>query len=148
MLMFTAAIAFVREPEQRTMVRLKLSHIKNWEYNEDTPYTPCPVLMDGYLYFLRANNGSLSCLDAKTGEVQYSTEKVEGISSIFSSPTGANGMLYIAGTENVTVVKAGPEFKILSQNHLEDTFHASPVIIGDDLFLRGFKSLYCFTEIQ
>jgi len=32
MLMFTAAIAFVREPEQRTMVRLKLSHIKNWEF--------------------------------------------------------------------------------------------------------------------
>jgi len=32
MLMFTAAIAFVREPEQRTMIRLKLSHIRNWEF--------------------------------------------------------------------------------------------------------------------
>jgi len=32
MLMFTAAIAFVREPEQRTMIRLKLSHITNWEF--------------------------------------------------------------------------------------------------------------------
>jgi ABC-2 type transport system permease protein len=31
MLMFTASIAFVREPEQRTMIRLKLSRIKNWE---------------------------------------------------------------------------------------------------------------------
>ena len=31
MLMFTAAIAFVREPEQRTMLRLKLSHVRNWE---------------------------------------------------------------------------------------------------------------------
>lgn len=117
-----------------------------WEYNQDTPYTPCPVLMDGYLYFLRVNNGALTCLDARTGEVQYSKEKVEGISSIFSSPTGAGGMLYIAGTENVTVVKAGPEFEIISQNPLDDTFHASPVIIGDELFLRGFKSLYCFSK--
>jgi len=117
-----------------------------WEHNQDTPYTPCPVMMNGYLYFLRANTGSLTCLDAKSGEVQYSTEKVEGISSIFSSPTGAADKLYIAGTENVTVVQAGPEFKILSQNKLEDTFHASPVIIGDELFLRGFKSLYCFAE--
>lgn len=117
-----------------------------WEYNQNTPYTPAPVLMDGYLYFLRANNGSLTCLDAKTGEEQYATEKVEGISSIFSSPTGANGMLYIAGTENVTVVQAGPEFKILAQNKLDDTFHSSPVIIGEDLFLRGFKSLYCFSK--
>ncbi len=31
MLMFTASIAFVREPEQRTMLRLKLSKIRNWE---------------------------------------------------------------------------------------------------------------------
>jgi ABC-2 type transport system permease protein len=32
MLMFPAAIAFVREPEQRTMIRLKLSHLKSWEF--------------------------------------------------------------------------------------------------------------------
>lgn len=115
-----------------------------WQYNENTPYTPCPVLMDGYLYFLRANNGALTCLDAKTGEVKYSVEKVEGITSIFSSPTGADGKLYIAGTEVVVVVKAGPVFEIMATNTLDDTFHASPVVIGDNLFLRGFKSLYCF----
>ena len=119
-----------------------------WEYNENTPYTPCPVLMEGYLYFLKANNGFLTCLDAKTGKVKYSSEKVEEISSIFSSPTGANGKIYIAGTENVSVVKAGPTYELLSTNTLDDTFHASPVIIGNDLFLRGFKSLYCFSEDQ
>ncbi len=32
MLMFTAAIAFVREPEQKTIIRLKLSQLKNWEF--------------------------------------------------------------------------------------------------------------------
>lgn len=31
MLMFTASIAFVRETEQRTMIRLKLSRLRNWE---------------------------------------------------------------------------------------------------------------------
>jgi len=31
MLMFTASIAFVRESEQKTIIRLKLSHVKNWE---------------------------------------------------------------------------------------------------------------------
>lgn len=117
-----------------------------WEYNQDTPYTPSPVLKDGYLYFLRANNGFLTCLDAKTGEVKYSKENVEGISSLFSSPTWADGKLYIAGKENVSVVKAGPVFELISQNPLDDTFHASPVIIGNNLFLRGQKSLYCFSE--
>jgi len=119
-----------------------------WEYNQDTPYTPSPVLKDGYLYFLRVNNGFLTCLDAKTGEVKYSKEKVEGISSLFSSPTWADGKLYIAGKESVAVVKAGPEFEQISENKLDDTFHASPVIIGNDLFLRGQKSLYCFSKKQ
>jgi len=32
MLMFTGAITFVREPEQKTIIRLKLSKIRNWEF--------------------------------------------------------------------------------------------------------------------
>jgi len=117
-----------------------------WEYNQDTPYTPGPVVMDGYLYFLRTNHGFLTCLDAKTGEIKYSKEKVEGISNIFSSPTGVNNRIYIAADGIVNVVQAGPEFNSLARNELDDTFHASPVIIGDNLILRGFKSLYCFKE--
>ncbi|MDX1285341.1 MAG: PQQ-binding-like beta-propeller repeat protein, partial [Draconibacterium sp.] len=33
-----------------------------WKYDVETPYTPNPVLMDGKLYFLRVNNGYISCL--------------------------------------------------------------------------------------
>jgi outer membrane protein assembly factor BamB len=115
-----------------------------WKSDKNTPYTPSPVLMDGKLYFLKANNGALSCLDARDGHVFYSVQKLEGIVNIYSSPTGAGGHLYIAGDGVVDVVKAGPEFVLESSNKLDDTFHASPVVIGNDLFLRGFKSLYCF----
>lgn len=117
-----------------------------WEYNQDTPYAPSAVIMDNYLYFLRTNNGYLTCLDAKTGEVIYSKVKLDSISSIFSSPTGVDNRLYIAADGSVNVIQAGPEFKSLAINKLDDTFHASPVIIGNNLFLRGFKSLYCFEE--
>ena len=117
-----------------------------WTYNQDTPYTPSPLLMDGKLYFLRANNGFLTCLDAKTGTVLYSKEKLEGISDLYSSPTGGNGKVYIA-TENIClVIKAGEKFELLSSNKIDDDFHASPVIAGKKLILRGFKSLYCFEE--
>jgi outer membrane protein assembly factor BamB len=117
-----------------------------WTYNQDTPYTPSPLLMDGKLYFLRANNGFLTCLDAKTGAVLYSKEKLEGISDLYSSPTGGNGKIYIA-TENIClVIKAGEKFELLSSNKIDDDFHASPVIAGKKLILRGFKSLYCFEE--
>jgi outer membrane protein assembly factor BamB len=117
-----------------------------WEYNQDTPYTPSPLLMNGKLYFLKANNGIMTCLDAKDGKVLYSNQKLDGITNIFSSPTGNKDKIYIAGQGVVDVVKAGNDFVLLSKNILEDTFHASPVIVGNDLFLRGFRYLYCISE--
>ncbi len=117
-----------------------------WEYNQDTPYTPGPLLMDGKLYFLKTNNGVMTCLDAKSGKVIYSNQKLDGITNIFSSPTGNKDKIYIAATGVVDVVKAGGEFSLLAKNTLEDTFHASPVIVGNDLFLRGFRYLYCISE--
>ena len=116
-----------------------------WTYNQDTPYTPCPLLMEGKLYFLRANNGELTCLDAKTGKVLYSKEKLEGIGNLYSSPSGAGDRIYVAAENICLVIKAGEKFEIISSNVLDDNFHASPVIVGNELFLRGFKSLYCFS---
>ncbi len=117
-----------------------------WEYNQDTPYTPSSLLLNGKLYFLKANNGILTCLNATDGKVLYSNQKLDGITNIFSSPTGNNEKIYFAGQGVVDVVKAGSDFVLLNKNILDDTFHASPVIVGNDLFLRGFKYLYCISE--
>lgn len=117
-----------------------------WKYDVETPYTPQPVLMDGKLYFLRINNGYISCLNALDGSVYYAKQKLEGINTIFSSPAATKDRLYIAAKNICLVVKAGESFEILSTNTLDDNFHASPVIVGNELILRGFKSLYCFEE--
>jgi len=117
-----------------------------WTYNQDTPYTPNPLLMNGKLYFLRANNGELTCLDAKTGAVLYSKQKLEGIGNLYSSPSGFRDRIYVAAENICLVIKAGEKFEIIASNPLEDNFHASPVIVGNELILRGFKSLYCFSE--
>jgi len=117
-----------------------------WTYNQDTPYTPCPLLMDGKLYFLRANNGELTCLDAKTGKVFYSKEKLEGIGNLYSSPSGVGERIYVAGENICVVINAGEKFEIVSSHELNDNFHASPVIVDNELILRGFESLYCFSE--
>lgn len=116
-----------------------------WEYNQDTPYTPSPLLMDGKLYFLKANNGMLTCLDAKDGKVIYSNQKLNGINNIYSSPTGNKDKIYIAATDVVDVIKAGSNFELISQNTLDDKFEASPIITGNDLILRGYKYLYSFS---
>jgi len=115
-----------------------------WKYNQDTPYTPCAVLMGGKIYFLRGNNGFLTCLNAKDGSVVYSKEKIEGIGTLYSSPTGVADRLYIAAENICVVIKAGEQFKIMASNKLNDNFHASPIIVNNQLILRGFKHLYCF----
>ena len=115
-----------------------------WKYNQDTPYTPCAVLMNEKIYFLRGNNGFLTCLNDKDGSVVYSKEKIEGIGTLYSSPTGVNNRLYIAAENICVVVNADEPSKIIASNKLNDNFHASPVIVDNQLILRGFKNLYCF----
>ncbi len=118
-----------------------------WSYDQNCSYTPCPILMDGLLFFLKTNNGYLSCLDAKDGTEYYTSVKLEGIKNIFTSPVGVKDRIYIAGTNgSFSVVKVGKTFELISENTLEDNFYASPVILGNDLFLRGVKALYCVSE--
>lgn len=118
-----------------------------WSYDQNTPYTPNPILMDGKIYFLKVNNGYLTCLNAKNGTEYYTNQKLEGIKNIFTSPVGVKDRIYIAGTNgSFSVVKTGETFELLSQNTLDDQFFASPVILGNTLFLRGVKALYCVSE--
>lgn len=115
-----------------------------WSYDQNTPYTPNPILMDGLLYFLKVNNGYLTCLNAKDGTEYYTNQKLEGIKNIFTSPVGVEDRIYIVGTNGLTcVVKTGETYTLLQQNTLDDQFFASPVVLGNDLFLRGVKALYC-----
>jgi outer membrane protein assembly factor BamB len=118
-----------------------------WRYDLNTPYTPCPVLMDGKIWFLKANNGYLTCLDARDGNEYYTSQKLEGIKNIFTSPVAVGDRMYIAGTNgSFYVVKTGTAFEVISENTLDDSFYASPVILGNDLFLRGVKTFYCVSE--
>ena len=115
-----------------------------WTYNEpNTSYTPSAALYDGRLYFLRGNQGVLSCLDAATGGVVFEGERL-GVRAVYSSPVAANGHVYITARDGTTlVVKAGDEFEVVAKNKLEDEIDASAVILGDRIYLRGHQSLYC-----
>jgi outer membrane protein assembly factor BamB len=118
-----------------------------WKSSSDTSYTPSPLLYQDRLYFLKANNGILSCLDAKDGKPFYSNQRLEGIANIFASPVAAGGRIYIVGqTGTMVVIKQGSTFEVLAKNSLEDNFIASPAVVGTQLFLRGYKSVYCVQQ--
>ncbi len=118
-----------------------------WKHGKDTPYTPSPLLFQDKLYFLRSNNGILTCFDAKTGKEYYSGQRLEGMGNVFASPVGVQDRIYIVGQKGTMyVVKHGPEFKILAKNKLDDNFNASPAIVDNRIYLRGYKNLYCIEK--
>ena len=92
-----------------------------------------PIIYRGYMYNLNVN-GQLTCYDALTGEMKYKSSLNEAFTA---SGIAADGKLYFSSEEgNVYVVKAGPEFQIISKNDLKDICMATPAISGNTLFFR------------
>jgi len=115
-----------------------------WTYQRDTPYVPSLLLAQGRLYFLKGNTGILTCLNAASGEELFSRQRLPEIDSVYASPVAAGGRVYITGRHGTTVVlEAGDAFQVLAVNHLDDAFDASAAVAGDEIYLRGRKSLYC-----
>jgi outer membrane protein assembly factor BamB len=118
-----------------------------WSHDRDTPYVPSPLLYGNELYLVKDRKGLLSCFDALTGEVHYGPERLKGVSTVYASPIGADGRIYVTSREGTTaVIERGPEFQVLATNTLEDTFDASPVAVGSELYLRGQRFLYRISE--
>lgn len=118
-----------------------------WTLDRYTPYVPSPLLYDDNLYFLKHNQGFLTCVDTKTGKRWYGPKRINGIDRVFASPVGAAGRVYIVSRNGTTaVIKHGKQFEYLAKNQLDDSFSASPVIVGHELFLRGEKYLYCIAD--
>lgn len=118
-----------------------------WKLDRDTPYVPSPLLYEDTLYFLKSNSGILSCFNARTGKAYYGQQRVEGLETVYASPVGVAGRVYIADREGTTVViEHGSEYKVLSRNKLDDGFDASPAIVGNEIYLRGHQYLYRISE--
>ncbi len=115
-----------------------------WTHDRDTPYVPSPLLYQGTLYFLKGNTGVLSALDAASGKPHYQLQRIEGAPNVFASPVGADGRVIVLGQDGTAaVVKHGPSYELLATNKLDDKFDASPALVGNELYLRGYRYLYC-----
>lgn len=116
-----------------------------WRIAKGSPDVGSPLIHDGLVY-LQQDNGTLLCVDAKTGEKKYS-ERLSA-ERYRASPVYAAGKVYLVGRDSGTfsVVKAGPKFEVLATNKLPDNFPASPAIAQGRIYLRGFQALYCIAE--
>ena len=117
-----------------------------WSLHRGTPYVPCPMLWGEELYLLE-DRSFFSCLRAKDGERHYLKHRLPGVLNFSASPVGAANRIYLLSEEGRTVVlERGPRLKVLAINEVDERFQASPAIVGDAIYLRGDKHLFCFAR--
>ncbi|MHC5003246.1 MAG: outer membrane protein assembly factor BamB family protein [Planctomycetota bacterium] len=120
-----------------------------WSHGRGTPYVPSPMLAGRNLYFLKSNSGIVSCFDALTGKPHYSEERLDVISNVYASPVGAGRYVYICSREgDVAVLEDGPELKVIATNSIGEGIDATPAIVGDEIYLRGSRHLFCIAKTE
>jgi len=96
--------------------------------------------------FLATEAGVVKCLKAATGQIIW-RNRLGGRYS--ASPIWADGKLYFLSEKGkTTVVEAGPEFKIVTENELKEKCCAGPAISQKNIFIRSENNLYCIGQRQ
>ena len=104
------------------------------------------VIQDGYLYGARTG-GIADCIELESGKVVWEERLPikSGNSAIWTSPVLADGKLYFVNQGgDVFVVRARPQFELVSVHPLGETCNASPAISDGEIFLRTHQTLWCF----
>ena len=114
------------------------THI-NWDIFKRVPKRSSPIIVGDQLY-MTTDEGILTCLDAKTGESNWS-DRMPGHYS--ASPIFADGKLYFfSEMGHCYVIAPGGDYNLISKNKLDSGFMASPAISGKAIYARSKTHLY------
>jgi outer membrane protein assembly factor BamB len=91
--------------------------------------------------------GLLTCLDAKTGAVQYEGGRPP-IPATFKSSLVAFGDRVLQTNEdgNTFVIKGGPKHEVLHTNSVDEPVWASLALAQGTIFIRGEKHLFAIRK--
>src|SRR6185436_14268651 len=103
-----------------------------------SPYIPSPLLYGDYLYLVNDMTGIATCYAAKTGKLIWQDRLTETRRESFSaSPVGVDEKVFFTSDDGETfVLKAGPEFKLLRVNCLNEQTLASPALVDGRWYFR------------
>jgi outer membrane protein assembly factor BamB len=101
-------------------------------------------------YYTLLDRGFFLCHDARTGKQVYGRRRISIESGGFtSSPWAYNGKIFVLSEDGDTfVIQAGPEFKLLGKNTLNDMAMATPAVLRGSLLLRTRSALYRFAKAE
>jgi outer membrane protein assembly factor BamB len=110
-----------------------------WRDNRGAPYIPSLLVVGDFLLSVNST-GVAFCYDAATGKVHWE----ESLGRHHASPVLLGGLVFfINDTGQVNVIKPGPTFERIARYALGESCYASPAISNGQVFLRGFKHLFC-----
>lgn len=125
------------------------SHVAWHHTGKLASYVPSPIAVGDY-FLVASDEGMATCLDIRTGEIQWSKHLSRHFSA---SLVTAGGLVYFLDDFGVTqVIKPGKELEIVAVNRLfeqepngpdNDACSASPAISQGQIFIRSDKSLFC-----
>ncbi len=114
-----------------------------WSQKQAGPYNPSPVLYGDYLYVLY-DRGFFACYDARTGKEIYDKQRMgPGASAFTASPWAYAGKIFCLSEDGDTfVIQAGPAYKLLGKNSLDEMCMATPALVRGSLLIRTETKLY------
>ena len=111
-----------------------------WHDHRGVSYVPSPVAF-GHWFFLVSDDGIGTCWEAKTGKMLWKHRLGPHHSA---SGVVADGNVYFTADNGDTfILKASPQFELISRNSLGDECYASPAMSDGQIFMRSLHHLWC-----
>lgn len=106
------------------------------------------ALVYGDFYYTLLDRGFLLCHDARTGTQVYGRQRITPDTSGFTaSPWAYNGKVFLLSEDGDTfVIQAGPEFKVVGKNSLNEMTLATPAVVRGSVIVRTQSKLYRITK--
>lgn len=111
-----------------------------WRNTSGAPYVPSMIVAGDLL--LSVNRAGVAfCYEAATGKVLWQ----EKLGRHHASPVLVDGLVLLINDDGqVNVIKPGRHFERVAKYELGESCYASPAISDGQVFVRGFKHLFCF----
>lgn len=117
-----------------------------WSYSRGGNYMPTPIIYGEYLYCC-SDRGTVSCFEAKTGKMLYREKLSSSTVAVSASAIAADGKIYCTAEKGqIYVIEAGPQFKLLSVNEMNETCMATPAVSQGALFFRTRHNLVAVAQ--
>jgi outer membrane protein assembly factor BamB len=121
-----------------------LSSRKVWTQPKSSPDSSTPVALNG-LVFMTADNGVVTCVEVKTGDVKFTKRLSKG--PYHASLVAGDNKIYLqSSTGTCTVLQADDTGKVLAENTLPGQFYATPAISDGVIFLRAYERIFAIAQ--